>query len=223
MNRSLFEEANFRLRADALEALEHRDDPALRAELEEVDRRLFAKLRDAIRGGLRGAALLARIRGYVPVSTASLYYDHLDTFMAELLLTQPLPEPTLPPDPEMVFYQRTPSRVVFDLAAQLTTTDVFYDIGSGLGEVAIVVNLLTGARAKGIEIEPGYCAYASAIAADLNVDVQFINDDARTADIADATVFFLYRPFRGRMLEEVLARLRAQGGRIVTYDLEALR
>jgi hypothetical protein len=40
--------------------------------------------------------------------------------------------------------------------------------------------------------------------------VTFRNVDARAADYTDGTVFFLYTPFTGRLLQAVLARLEAE-------------
>lgn len=93
----------------------------------------------------------------------------------------------------MVFYQKTPGRVIFELAekCRFTEDDVFFDLGSGLRQVAILVHLLTGMAAKGIEFEPAFCNYARVFAAALNLTgVTFINIDARDADYSTGTVFF---------------------------------
>ncbi len=124
----------------------------------------------------------------------------------------------------MVPYQPTPARVILELIdrADIRPDDIFYDLGSGLGQVPILVNLLTGARARGIEAEPGYCVFARRCAERLNTpQVQFLNIDAREADYAEGTVFYLYTPFTGKMLEQVLSRVAAQTGlrriRLVSY------
>jgi hypothetical protein len=215
---SLFEETNFAARARAIEWLDFASASGieaehLKAQLEAVDTQLFERLRDEIRNvALRGAALLREIRRYVPEAPAPQgRYDLLDTFLSELLLYRPLPEQTKPRDPEMVFYQRTPSRIVLELCARanLTRPDIFYDIGSGLCEVAMLVHLLTDATTNGIEYEPAYCDYAIATAADLNLSrVTFLNEDAREAEFPDGSAFFMYTPFRGAMLARVVERLR---------------
>ena len=230
----LFDESNFIARARELDRLEWLGDDAAaeRAQLEAVDAALFARLRQQIReGSCRGAELLRVIRSFVPETRANDGFDDLDTFLTGLLLHAPLPPPTKALDAEMVPYQRTPSRIALKLIEKLTPRDVFYDIGSGLGEIAILANLLSGARAKGIEYEPAYVDYARACAADLNVDVDFIAGDAREADYSGGTVFFLYTPFRGQMLDDVLAKLRVRDVRIYAYgpitesgrDLEPIR
>jgi SAM-dependent methyltransferase len=106
--------------------------------------------------------------------------------------------------------------MIFELVekAHLTGEDVFYDLGSGLGQVSLLVNLLSGVTAKGVEFEPAYCDYARARAADLHLSgVEFINVDARQADYSDGTVFFMYTPFEGKMLQEVLEKLRLEAQR----------
>jgi hypothetical protein len=151
-------------------------------------------------------------------------YDSLDMFINGLLLIQAVPTETKAREPEMVSYQQTPARIIFELVekAHLTGEDVFYDLGSGLGQVPILVNLLSGATARGVEFEPAYCDYARVCAADLNLSgVAFINADARTADYSEGTVFFMYTPFEGSVLQEVLEKLRGESQkrriRLFTY------
>jgi hypothetical protein len=124
----------------------------------------------------------------------------------------------------MVSFHKTPARVVFELIrlAEMGSDDMFFDIGSGLGQVVLLVNLITGIRARGIEYEPAYCAYASAIASRLRLtDSVFVQSDARDGDYAEGSVFFLYTPFEGRLLRDMLRLLRtASRGkaiRIFTY------
>ena len=135
-----------------------------------------------------------------------------------------MPEQTRDLEPEMVYYQKTPARVVFELVekSHFSGNDVFFDLGSGLGQAAILVNLLAGVTVKGIEFEPAFCDYARECAAELNLsDVTFINADARKADYSEGTVFFMYTPFSGEILHDVLNRLRKEALlrkiRIITY------
>jgi SAM-dependent methyltransferase len=123
-----------------------------------------------------------------------------------------LPEETQNLQPGMIGYHPTPARVIFALIehTHLSAADVFYDLGAGLGRVVLLVGLLTTAHVKGIEFEPAYCAYAQQRADSLHLSrVTFFNVDARQADYTDGTVFFLYTPFTGRMLQVVLAQLEA--------------
>jgi hypothetical protein len=115
------------------------------------------------------------------------------------------------PDPEMVHYEPTPARIVLDFVDRvpLSDADVFYDIGSGLGRVVILMNLLTGIRCRGIEINSLLAADAARKARDLRLaSVDFVGIDAREADYRAGTVFFFFTPFRGSVREAVLDRLR---------------
>ena len=113
----------------------------------------------------------------------------------------------------MVAYQPTPAREILALIerAGLRPGDVFCDLGSGLGHVVLLVALLSGARARGVEVEPAYCEYAERCARGLKLrGVEFLRADARAAPLTEVTVFFLYTPFRGALLQQVLERLRAE-------------
>ena len=203
----------------------------LRCELEEIDRTLFHKLRTTIRTkALTGNEFRDLITKYVdpdsdnPHYQAEPGYDNLDIFINGLSLFQVMPEQTKILESEMVGYQKTPAGIVFELVERFhfSQEDVFFDLGSGLGQVAILINLLTGITVKGIEFEPAFCDYARDCAADLNLsNVTFINVDARKADYSQGTIFFMYTPFRGGILEDVLAALRKESlGRkikIITY------
>lgn len=240
-NTSLWEEVNFGSRADALDYLgfcvidriesllqlsgSPPGLPALKqqaenikSQLEAIDVALFERLRVNIRSGrCQGITLLNLINTYLkndlsnPSVSLVIGYDNLDLFTNGLFPLQALPVITQEREPDMIYYQKTPARIILQLVAnaKFTDEDVFYDLGSGLGHVCILVNLLSGANAKGIEIEPAYCTYAQVWAADLNLSrVAFICEDARTANCSDGTVFFLYTPFEGRLLHEVLDKLR---------------
>jgi hypothetical protein len=214
MEAALFEERNFVARAEALEWLDL--DSELARRLAAVDDVLFARLRERVRGGeCRGEAFRTMVSEYVPLESDDPGYDHLDLFMNHLFGSReaPMPTPTRELEPEMVEYYKTPARVVFDLVGRfdIGADDVFVDLGSGLGQVVLLVNLLTGACARGIEIEPAYCEYARDCASRLGLrDVSFVTADARAADLNSGTVFFLYTPFTGDILRDVLERLRRE-------------
>ena len=200
----------------------------IKADLEEINRQLFQRLRSAIREGSTGEAFKRQVHEYFDFEIGEYGeetdYDNLDLFVNGLSLFQIMPEQTRDLEPEMVYYQKTPARVVFELVGQahFTKDDVFFDLGSGLGQVAILVNLLAGITVKGIEFEPAFCDYARDCAAELHLpNVTFINIDARQADLSEGTVFFMFTPFRGEILQEVLEILRRQSLlrkiKIITY------
>lgn len=95
--------------------------------------------------------------------------------------------------------------------ARVGPDDVVIDLGAGLGKVVFLAHLLTGATARGIELQASLVHRACWAASRLELSpsrVSFVHGDARTADLADGTLFFLYAPFTGQVLAEVLDRLR---------------
>jgi hypothetical protein len=200
-------------------------------ELEAVNTKMFDRLRSEISAGqYRGEKWIALIDEYLDHQLESIRkqrftgYDDLDAFINGLLTYMELPAETKVREREMVYYQKTPARLVFDLIKQASFQpgDVFYDLGSGLGQVVMMVNLLTSVESKGVEFEPAFCNYAKNCAVGLNLNnVDFINTDARCADYSNGDVFFMYTPFEGDMLSEVLNKLhlvsKKREIRIFTY------
>jgi len=203
----------------------------VKSELEEIDTNLFQKLRTNIRKGLyTGQEFKDLVHEYVDFELNNSRhqeeagYDNLDILINGLFPLQAMPEQTKDLEPEMVFYQKTPARIIFELVekCQFTKEDIFFDLGSGLGQVAILVNLFSGITVKGVEFEPTFCDYARDCVAELNLsNVTFINADARSADYSEGTVFFMFTPFGGDMLREVLEILRKESLlrkiKIITY------
>jgi len=185
----------------------------------------FDVLRERVRNGeCRGRRFLETVEQYVAIDYSESGYDDLDVFVNDLLFVGEMPEPTRALDAGMVEYYKTPARLIFEWVErmELAPNDVFYDVGAGLGQVAMLVNLLTGIEARGVEIEPAFCAYAQGCAAELGLsDVHFVAADARELDYSEGTLFFLYTPLRGELLITVLERLRQVAGskpiKIITY------
>ena len=213
---------------DQLVLLKYRAEK-IKDELEEIDINLFQKLRANISAGYTGKGFKDLVNEYIDLNSYSNEhpeegYDNLDLFINGLMPLQTMPEQTKDLEPEMVYYQKTPARIVFELVekSHFMKEDVFFDLGSGLGQVAILVNLLTGITVKGIEFEPAFCNYAKGCAAELNLThLEFINVDARKADYSEGTIFFMFTPFRCEMMQEVLEMLRKEALRrkikIITY------
>ena len=253
-NASIYNESNFADRTDAIDILDFHiidrinqlliesspsaellalKEQALRLKsiLEVINLTLFQNIRSDIQSGtLRGLALKSKIYEYFVDSPSTeleysdYEYDNLDFLINGIFHIQDIPEETIVRDPEMVYYQKTPARIIFELAdkAGFEECDVFYDIGSGLGQPTIIVNLLTGVKSKGVEFEPTFCNYANKCASELKTkNIEFIHSDARLLDYSDGTVFFLYTPFTGKILADVLSILhqRSKKGtiRLFTY------
>lgn len=144
----------------------------------------------------------------------SLPFDERDAFVDQLLGIEP-PPPDVPLPRGAVPY--LPSGVDEILAmvreAPLTAADELVDLGSGLGKVVLLAHLLTGARARGIELQRHLVDASAARAAALGLSgVSFVHADATELEL-DGTVFFLYAPFNGELLERVLRRLEAAARR----------
>lgn len=110
--------------------------------------------------------------------------------------------------------------------APVRASDVFVDLGSGLGRAAALVHLLTGAEVIAVEVQRALVDVARALTTRLRLRrVTCIHGDASrlTPRIADGTVFFLYCPFSGERLARVLADLedvaRTRPLRICCVDL----
>jgi hypothetical protein len=234
---TLDEEMNLRARVDAMDTIEFIEDivrlrgkwddletlgtraATQRRRLEQANERLFGHARTRIRAAKytpqEHRAWFGQFTDYTPRRLGHLHvrYDALDVLIEGILHIQDAPQAMREKEPEMVHLEPTPARVILELVDRLhlRPTDVFYDLGSGLGQVAILVHLLTGARAVGVEVEPTYCEVARDGASMLGLSgVRFLNEDARTADLSKGSVFYLFTPFRGQMLETVLERLRLE-------------
>jgi hypothetical protein len=201
----------------------------LRASLERVNRELYESIRREIQSGARPAGYASGDdasgeRDAEPGPANGMGYDYLDELLSGVLQFDEPAAGSALPEPEMVAYQPTPARHIFRLLAltALTANDVIVDLGSGLGHVPLMVSICTPAHGIGIELEPGYIACARRCAERLNVrNVSFLEQDARAADLSAGTVFYLYTPFRGEILREVLGRLRREAAtrpiRVCTY------
>src|SRR5277367_1192891 len=203
---------------ESMEAETHRRARALCDKLEAVNFRLYKTIREEIQRGSRPDRLLQHVpksgETSGPESLASGEgYDYLDELVSGVLNFERPDDLRVQLAAEMVAYQPTPARHIFDLIsrAAITERDVLVDLGSGLGHVPLLVSICTGARCIGIEFEPAYVACARQCAEKLNLDrVSFLEQDARDADFSNGTVFYLYTPFTGSILQAVMNSLRQQ-------------
>ena len=196
-------------------------------QLEAINAALYADIRAELQHGhgpktlLRWVAELTAHRGE---PTDGFGYDALDEFVQGVLRLQQPDSQAVLNRPEMVFYQPTPARHIFRLIelSALSPADVLVDIGSGLGHVPLLVAICTPARSVGIEIEASYVSCARQCAKDMGVsNADFMQQDARVADLSVGTVFYLHTPFTGSIMRTVLDRLRDEAAgrsiRICTY------
>ena len=142
---------------------------------------------------------------------------------ALVLLAQPSFNLVAAQDPESLApYVPTPQEVVNRMLelAEVTSDDVVYDLGCGDGRIVITAALRYGARGVGIDFDPERIAEANANAELQGVEdlVTFIQQDAMTAAVSDATVVTLYLlSSSNRKLRPILTRQLAPGSRIVSH------
>lgn len=229
-DRGLLAPDQLRRRAEALDRLEtgliHAPDPAdthaaalyhraeaFADELEAVDRALYQSLREDIKQGCGAEALSGWSRELAAEGVRGEGYDYLDTLASGILQ---LDEPDLHGNAlgaEMVLYQPTPARHIFDFIhrAELGERDVLIDMGAGLGHVSLLSAICTSAHCVGIELEQAYVESASKAAQGLNLrNVRFLHQDARSVDLSSGTVFYLFTPFTGSILRHVLGMLERE-------------
>ena len=176
-------------------------------EIAALDETLFARLRDEVRAGRGRAALSPWLSVDEP---RGQHYDALDALLGGVLaLEDPVSDDPVPP-PDMVFYQPTPARHIVDCVrrAAIGAGDTVLDLGSGLGHVPMLVNILSDAQTTGVEREPAYVDAATHAARALGLTgVRFIHGDARDVSFEDVDVVYLFTPFIGRVLAEVVVSL----------------
>jgi hypothetical protein len=196
----------------------HQRAKVLRIRLEAANMELYRSVRsDIVRGGqprmllpwLGGSAGGSELGGPLP----GLGFDYRDELVSGVLQLPEPDETARQTSAEMVPYQPTPVRHILDLIAAVPVAeeDVFVDLGSGLGHVPILVSMMTGAQSLGVEVQAAYVASAQKCAESLRLSrVQFIAQDARDADLSRGTIFYLYSPFKGSILADVLTALRRE-------------
>ncbi len=230
-DRTLEEPRKLRVRFEALDRLdanllhEERFEAGLLHRAAEIRRRLGGasrKLYDDIRRDVQLGTGQARLVEWMPDAleaacrTNCKGYDHLDELIGGVLqIGEPSAE-TKPLESEMIAYQPTPARHIFDFVSKagLTERDCLMDLGSGLGQVALMAAICSAANCIGIELEPAYveCAQKCALSLNLN-NAKFVQGDVRAADLSAGTIFYLYTPFRGAILRDVLNSLRQESAR----------
>jgi len=169
-------------------------------------------------GALRGAALLDQLRA-VPARDRDGWVD-------ELLGIEP-PPPDVPDLPRgAVPYLPCGVDEIVAMVGEvpLGPDDELVDVGAGLGRVALLAHLLSGAGARGVEIQAPLVERARRCCAALAVTgVSFICADAADCEL-DGSVFFLYAPCNGELLARVVRRIEAVARRrpivVAAVDLE---
>jgi SAM-dependent methyltransferase len=152
-------------------------------------------------GALRGAALLELLQSIALVDR--------DAWVDELLGIEPPPPDVadLPRGAVPYLPCEVDEIVAMVRDAPVGPGDELVDLGAGLGRAVILAHLLSGARARGVEIQAPLVQRANALCAELALDaVSFVH--ANAAEIAlDGSVFFLYAPCNGELFRRVVSRI----------------
>ena len=156
-------------------------------------------MRERIREGGADPQALRRTLTSVPPTARDAWLDLL-------LGLDELPDdgPELPRD--CVPYLPCPADVLLRVIdeASIRDSDVFVDVGAGIGRAAACVNLLTGARTIGLEIQSPLVRIGRAMMTEgLRLSqASLLEGDATvlTGLLPIGTVFFLYCPFGGPRL-----------------------
>ena len=236
---SLYEPDGLRMRLEALDQLDSwlmdgqlnpSAVPSFHTDLEERARLLYSRLESAnaevyntIRREIQMGAGARALLKFAPSGLSVGHkdesgptgegYDYLDELIDGVFQFETPETAHLQLTAEMVGYQPTPVRHIFDLTRRtaLAEQDVLIDLGSGLGKVPLLVSICTGAHSIGIELEGAYVECARQCAVGLNLkNAIFLHEDARTAVLSKGTVFYLYTPFTGSILRTVLERLHQE-------------
>lgn len=126
--------------------------------------------------------------------------------------------------PDIGFIPTEPAAITAVLTlAQMTRTDIFYDLGCGDGRILIAAAQQFGTRGVGIEMDAERLETASANARHAGVGhlIEFRQQDLFAADFRDATVVFLYLlPHLNLRLLPSLRQQLSPGARIVSRDFD---
>lgn len=93
----------------------------------------------------------------------------------------------------------------------LTTGDVVYDIGCGMGRIVCAAALRDVRESVGVELDPALADDARKNAETLKgrrAAIRIITADATKVDYADGTVFILFNPFGAQTMAATLERIR---------------
>ena len=145
--------------------------------------------------------------------------------LAFVVITPDFAQQAAPARQPDVIFVPTPNDVVNAMLklANVSTTDVVYDLGSGDGRIVITAAKMYGAHGVGIDIDPERTREATANAAKNGVadKVTFRTEDLFLADISPATVVTLYLsgPVNARLAPKLMKELRP-GTRIVSHAFD---
>jgi predicted RNA methylase len=98
------------------------------------------------------------------------------------------------------------------LSRHLRRDDVFTDLGCGLGRVVFAASWAGARRATGVELVPWLADGAKENRRRCKLqdrDIEFFERNAVEHNLSDTTLLYMFHPFGGQILAEVLAKARA--------------
>jgi precorrin-6B methylase 2 len=175
-----------------------------------------AELRAQIRSGHFERASFFRELEALPLELRDHWVEEVLGIAYPPLAPQMLPR-------ELITYSPTGVAEIRFLLEQgdLAPGRVLVDLGSGLGKVVLLVALLTGAQAIGIELDAELVAGARSAAAALGLQgASFLHADLRDVPLPEADVYYMFIPLARS--SEILRRLEplARRKRIVLFSQE---
>src|SRR3954452_15226385 len=122
---------------------------------------------------MRGAELLSWLSSLPPRTRDAAIEAHLGINAPESC--------SAPPGEHLIGYHASGVAPIVRALVEVPVTpaDVVVDLGAGVGKVVFLANLVAGATARGIELQPELVERARAAARRLGVDVGFTLGDAR--------------------------------------------
>lgn len=141
----------------------------------------------------RGAALVDWLAALPPRERDRAFEERFDIGTA----------PGTSPGDEMIGY--VPSGVApvvrAVLEAPITSADTVLVLGAGLGKAMVLIEALSGARVRGVEIQPALAERCRARGLDVTCA------DARDVDVDGVSVVYMYLPCTGDALRAVASRI----------------
>jgi hypothetical protein len=125
--------------------------------------------------------------------------------------------------PDLAPYVPTPMVVVEKMLemANVTKTDILYDLGCGDGRIVILAAKKYGTRGVGIDLDPERIKESNAYAKQAGVSdlVEFRLQDVMKSNISEATVVTLYLlPESNALLRPILEEQLMEGTRVISHN-----
>ena len=119
-------------------------------------------------------------------------------------------------------YGETPYSTIHKLfnMVDIKEGDIFFDLGSGIGNVVFFVNMYFKIPSVGVELVPFFMEKSRLIARELNLnDIDFIQGDFLREDISQGSIFYMNgKTFNLEIIERLFEKFKSikKGSRLIT-------